>query len=167
MVATNVYVVTRDVWKVVGFRTLSPEAHAALVARASDQGLSLSSYVRRVVAGTLNVRETTGTSRTLESTQKRYAAAYRKGPSRKVYDPSMTVGEVVTFAINHRVRSWHSSGSYFDKSFPELQMKIRQSMPALRKLERSTEHVDAAMIRIRKSSDSETRQAVEFIDSWG
>jgi hypothetical protein len=79
----------------------------------------------------------------------------------------MTVGEAVTAAINHRARAWHSSGLYFDKNLPELQTKIRESMPALRKLERSTESVDAAMTRIRKSDDSDARQAVEFLDSWG
>ncbi len=164
---TNVYVVTRDIWKVVGFRTLSPEAHAALVARASDQGLSLSSYLRRVVADTLNVREITGTSHPPDSTPKGYTAAYRKVRRGEVCDPSMTVGEVVTAAINHRARAWHSSGLYFDKNLPELQTKIRESMPALRKLERSTESVDAAMTRIRKSDDSDARQAVGFLDSWG
>ena len=50
MVATNVNAVTSDAWKVVGFRTLSPEAHAAVVGRAEDQGLSVSGYLRRVVA---------------------------------------------------------------------------------------------------------------------
>ena len=165
MVATNVNAVTRDIWKVVGFRTLSPEAHAALVACASDQGLSVSGYLRRVVADTLSVRQITGTSRTHDLTPKRYA--YRKVRGEEVGDPSMTVGEVVTAAIDHRARAWHSSGLYFDKNLPELQTKIRESMPALRKLERSTESVDAAMTRIRKSSDSGTRQAVGFLDSWG
>ena len=158
---------TGDIWKVVGFRTLSLEAHAALVACASDQGLSLSSYLRRVVADTLNVRDITGTSRSLDSTPRSYAGAYRQVRGREVCDPSMTVGEVVTTAINHRARAWHRSGLYFDKNLPELQTKIRESMPALRKLERSTESVDAAMTRIRKSGDSNTRHAVEFLDSWG
>ncbi len=158
---------SRDVWKVVGFRTLSPEAHAALVARASDQGLSVSGYLRRVVADTLNLLEATGTSRTLDPTPKTNAAAYRKVRGGELCDPSMTVGEVVTAAINHRARAWHVSGLFFDKNLPELQTKIRESMPALRKLERSTESVDAAMTRIRKSGDSNTRQAVEFLDSWG
>ena len=158
---------TGDIWKVVGFRTLSPEAHAALVASASDQGLSVSSYLRRVVAAALNVLEATGTSRTLDSTPRSYAGAYRKVRGREVCDPSMTVGEVVTTAINHRARAWHRSGLFFDKNLPELQTKIRESMPALRKLERSTESVDAAMTRIRKSGDSNTRHAVEFLDSWG
>ena len=126
----------------------------------------MSSYLRRVVADTLNVLEATGTSRTLDPTPKTYAAAYRK-VRRGEDDPFITVGEVVTAAIKHRARAWHSSGLYFDKNLPELQTKIRESMPALRKLERSTESVDAAMTRIRKSSDSDTRQAVGCLDSWG
>lgn len=158
---------TRDIRKVVGFRTLSPEAHAALVDRASNQGLSVSNYLRRVVADALNVLEATGTSGTLDPTPNRYAGSYRKVRGGELYDPSVTVSEVVTAAINHRARAWHSSGLYFDKNLPELQTKIRESMPALKKLERSTKSVDAAMTRIRKSGDSDERQAVEFLDSWG
>ena len=157
---------TRDIWKVVGFRTLSVESHEALCYRAASLGLSVSDYLRRAVARDLNVLEATGTFRSLDLTPTRYAAAYRKVRGQED-DRSMTVGEVVTTAIKHRARAWHRSGLYFDKNLPELQTKIRQNVPALSELERSTESVDAAMTRIRKSGDSNTRQAVEFLDSWG
>lgn len=50
VVATRVNVDMTDPWKVVGFRTLSPEALAAVQGRAAGQGLSLSDYLRHLVA---------------------------------------------------------------------------------------------------------------------
>ena len=79
----------------------------------------------------------------------------------------MTIGEAFTAAIDREARNLHAEGKFFDRTLPELRTHIRQGMPALKELERSTESVDVAKSRIRKLSDPDVQKALEFLDSWG
>jgi hypothetical protein len=77
-----------------------------------------------------------------------------------------TIGELVTAAIDARVRAWHLEGRFFDKSLPNLRTQIKNAQPDLVALERSTESLAVAKNRVMKSGCPDLRKALEFVSEW-
>ena len=133
----------------VGFRTLSPEAHAAVLDHAADLSLSLSDYLRRAVARDLATR-----------------SVLAKDRGEGLVKELENVGELVSAAINHRARAWHSKGQHFDKTLISLRAQIRDARPELVGLERSTESL--AVVKSRVSGDDpDLQKALDFLSEWG
>ena len=77
-----------------------------------------------------------------------------------------SVGELVTAAIDARARAWHLDGVHVDVPLVKLRTRIRETMPALKALERSQEPVPVAQSRVAKAADRELSAAFDFVTEW-
>ena len=81
-------------------------------------------------------------------------------------EPPQTVGELVSGAIDRRARAWHLDGVHVEVPLAKLRTRIRETMPALKALERSQESVSVAKSRVVKAADRELSAAFEFVREW-
>ena len=77
-----------------------------------------------------------------------------------------SVGELVTAAIDARARAWHLDGVHVDVPLVKLRTRIRETMPALKALERSQESVAVAKSRVLRAGDRELSAAWDFVAEW-
>ncbi len=77
-----------------------------------------------------------------------------------------TVGELVSAAIDARARGWHLDGVHVEVPLVKLRIRIRETMPALKALERSQELVSVAKSRVVKAADRELSAAFDFVSEW-
>ena len=77
-----------------------------------------------------------------------------------------TVGELVSAAIDARARAWHLHGVHVDVPLMKLRTRIRETMPALKALERSQEPVSVAKSRVATAADRELSAAFDFVSEW-
>ena len=80
--------------------------------------------------------------------------------------PEVCVGELVSAALDARARAWHLDGVHVDIPLVKLRTRIRETMPALKALERSQESASVAKFRVSKAADRELSAAFDFVSEW-
>ena len=110
-----------------------------------------------------NDRRLDALKKKLDARQRQSAKERRE---KKMKNSSETIGELVTEAIDAKARSWHLDGVHVEVPLVKLRTRIRETMPALKALERSQEPVAVAKSRVLKAADRELSAAWDFVTEW-